>query len=97
MTTTGEVGATLMLLFASNRGWVDLPPSMTGAPWTALPGGWFFGMRAGAIPDGGSYTVQAQVPGDPVVRGFAISVQAAVFGTHYAIALSNGSTRVIAE
>jgi hypothetical protein len=88
--------APVLLLFASRRGWFDLPGT-SGTPLTALPWGWFFGMNAGRIGGGGTLSRELTIGDDPAARGFPITCQAAVFGTAYPIALTNGITRILGE
>jgi hypothetical protein len=92
----GEVDATLVLLFSSQRGWIDIK-GVPGAPFATLPGAWFVGVAAGKIPAGGSKTITLTLPDDPSVKGFAITAQAALLGQVYAQVLTNAVTRIIGD
>jgi hypothetical protein len=49
------------------------------------------------VPAGGTLVVPLMLLDDPAVRGFALTSQAALLGTKYLGALTNGVTRIVRE
>ena len=93
----GKPAASVLLLLSSRRGWVNLPGGVVGSPLEALPGGRFVGLQGGLIPPSGRLQIPLSFANDPALRGFPLTAQAAVFGGSYAVATTNGATRVVGE
>ncbi|MEW6744640.1 MAG: hypothetical protein AB1486_17940 [Planctomycetota bacterium] len=96
VTVHGLVGDSVILLLSDTPGWLDLP-WRPGPPLSALPGGFFIGFHVGVIGPSGKVAVTLSMLNDPVVRGFALTSQAALLSGPGTFVLANAATRIVGE
>ncbi|MEW6742499.1 MAG: hypothetical protein AB1486_07055 [Planctomycetota bacterium] len=97
VTVRGEPDWAIVLLASDTAGWIELP-GRPGPPLTAIPAGTFFlGLYAGLFGPTGERTFVLSLLNDPVLRGFALTLQMAALPGDGTFVLSNAATRIVGE